>query len=300
MTDGLMSYEDKLLIAKINIENWVNHWGVDGVVVSFSGGRDSTVLLHLIRSMYPNVKAVFSDTGMEYPEIRNFVKTFDNVHWVKPKRTFKDVLENEGYPVVSKKVSEQIKRLRQGTTEANKVSHNLIRTGISKDGRSIPSRMLTKKWQYLEHAPFKISDKCCDIFKKQPLKKYFHSENLKPFTGMMKSEGGQRALAYPQCNMYYSKEPLSNPIFLWEKEDIDRYIKENNISICEIYFDRTVNGNFIKGESRTGCMFCMFGVHMEKGENRFQKMKISHPKIYEYCMNKLGMKSVLNYLGVEV
>lgn len=75
----------KVLMTKERIRNWVNEYDEDGVYVSFSGGKDSTVLLHIVRSMYPKVKAVFVDTGLEYPEIREFVKTFDNVDWITRK-----------------------------------------------------------------------------------------------------------------------------------------------------------------------------------------------------------------------
>lgn len=188
-----MTFDDKLLLTKMRIQQWVDHWGLDHVVISFSGGKDSTVLLDIARKMYPEIKAVFSDTGMEYPEIRIFVKSYgDSVTWVNPERTFRDVLFNEGYPVVSKKVSEQIKRLRMGTTEKNQASHNLIRTGYTREGRYVPSRKLSNKWQFLEHVPFKISDKCCDVFKKNPLKKHYHKHKLNPMTGMMKSEGGAK------------------------------------------------------------------------------------------------------------
>ena len=71
------------------------------VYVCFSGGKDSTVLLHLVRSIFPEVEAVFSDTGLEYPEIKDFVKTFDNVLIVRPEKTFKEVIDEHGYPVVS-------------------------------------------------------------------------------------------------------------------------------------------------------------------------------------------------------
>jgi len=298
-TEVLLTYEDKLLLTKMRIQQWYEYY--DGnVVVSFSGGKDSTVLLHIVRLMYPDVKCVFSDTGMEYPEIRNFVKTIENVEWVKPSRTFRDVLFNEGYPVVSKKVSEQIKRLRKGTTEKNKISHNLIRTGYSSKGIFIPSRKLSNKWKYLEkEANFLISDKCCDIFKKNPLKNYYKTHKLYPMTGMMKSEGGQRALAYSKCNLYDSLNPISNPLFKWTNNDIWLYIYENKVRICNIYFDRMVNGKKIKGENRTGCMFCMYGVHLEKGENRFQRMKNSHPKMYDYCIKKLKMGDVLDFLKVK-
>ena len=90
------------------IREWVEEFGTDGVYVSFSGGKDSTVLLHLVRDLFPDVPAVFSDTGLEYPEIREFVKTFDNVEWLKPKMTFRQVIDKYGYPFISKEASERI------------------------------------------------------------------------------------------------------------------------------------------------------------------------------------------------
>ena len=96
----------KVALTKQRIRQWVNEFGSSGVYVSFSGGKDSTVLLHLVRSLYPDVVAVFCDTGLEYPEIREFVKTFDNVVWLKPKMTFRKVIEKYGYPFISKEVSE--------------------------------------------------------------------------------------------------------------------------------------------------------------------------------------------------
>ena len=77
---------------KLRIREWVDYYGEDGVYISFSGGKDSTVLLHIVRSIYPNIEAVFSNTGLEFPEIVQFVKTFDNVTIIKPNITFKQVI----------------------------------------------------------------------------------------------------------------------------------------------------------------------------------------------------------------
>ena len=98
----------KIRLTQERIRQWVNEFGVDGVYVSFSGGKDSTVLLTIARQMYPEIKAVFVDTGLEYPEIRQFVKTWENVEWLKPKKTFRKVIEDYGYPFISKEVSERI------------------------------------------------------------------------------------------------------------------------------------------------------------------------------------------------
>lgn len=98
----------KIALTKDRIRQWVNEFGEDGVYVSFSGGKDSTVLLHIVRSMYPNVKAVFCDTGLEYPSVRAFVKKTDNVDVLKPKMTFKEVIKKYGYPVISKEVGSAV------------------------------------------------------------------------------------------------------------------------------------------------------------------------------------------------
>lgn len=92
----------KILLTKRRIRDWVNEYGIDGVYVSFSGGKDSTVLLTIAREMYPDVKAVFVDTGLEYPEIRDFVRTWSNVEWIRPKMTFRQVIEKYGYPLVNR------------------------------------------------------------------------------------------------------------------------------------------------------------------------------------------------------
>ena len=78
------------------------------VYVSFSGGKDSTVLLDIARRLYPDIPAVFSDTGLEYPEIKEFVKTFPNVTIVRPKHSFKEILTKYGYPIISKQVANTV------------------------------------------------------------------------------------------------------------------------------------------------------------------------------------------------
>ena len=107
----------KISMTKRRIRDWVKHFGLDGVYVSFSGGKDSTVLLHIAREMYGDaMKAVFVDTGLEYPEIRSFVKTFDNVDWLRPKMGFKQVCEKYGFPLISKEVSECVYGARKYLT----------------------------------------------------------------------------------------------------------------------------------------------------------------------------------------
>lgn len=102
----------KIKMSKQRIREFYEHF--DGkVYISFSGGKDSTVLLYLVRSLYPNVKAVYIDTGLEYPEVRSFVKTFDNVIILRPNMPFNKVIEKYGYPVISKEVAKFIEENRK-------------------------------------------------------------------------------------------------------------------------------------------------------------------------------------------
>ena len=98
----------KIMKTKLRIQEWVSYYGLEGVYVSFSGGKDSTVLLHIARELYPNIKALYVDTGLEYPEVKKHVKTWDNVDIIRPKISFKQVIEKYGYPVISKEQSQYI------------------------------------------------------------------------------------------------------------------------------------------------------------------------------------------------
>jgi 3'-phosphoadenosine 5'-phosphosulfate sulfotransferase (PAPS reductase)/FAD synthetase len=111
--------ERKIQITQTRIIEWYQHY--DGnVCVSFSGGKDSTVLLHIARHIYPNIPAAFSNTGLEYPEIQRFVKSFDNVDIVTPSMNFGEVISTYGYPLIGKEVAEAIyyaRRIRPAERE---------------------------------------------------------------------------------------------------------------------------------------------------------------------------------------
>ena len=107
----------KISLTKQRLREWVEHYGLDKVYISFSGGKDSTVLLHIAREMYPSIKAVFFDTGLEYPEIREFVRSYENVDWVRPDMNFRDVIAKYGYPFISKEVGECVFGARKYLTK---------------------------------------------------------------------------------------------------------------------------------------------------------------------------------------
>ena len=105
----------KVLMTQNRIREWYNHFDGD-VYVSFSGGKDSTVLAHLVRDLYPEVPLVFSNTGLEYPEIQSFARKM-GAEFIRPKKMFSEVISEYGYPIISKEVAEAIyyaRRIRNG------------------------------------------------------------------------------------------------------------------------------------------------------------------------------------------
>jgi 3'-phosphoadenosine 5'-phosphosulfate sulfotransferase (PAPS reductase)/FAD synthetase len=283
-----MPLELKIQMSKVKIKEWYEHYNGQ-VYVAFSGGKDSTVLLHLVRSIYPDVPALFVDTGLEYPEIKEFVKTIENVETVRPKMNFTQVIKDYGYPAVSKKVARQIRDLRN-PTDKNKASRNLYLTGIKLDGTKTKTLKLSKKWYKLIDAPFKISEQCCNVMKKEPIHRYEKESKRRGITGVMASDSNMRESSYLKtgCNNYVAGR--SQPLAFWLEQDVWDYIKKYDLNYSKIYDT---------GVKRTGCMFCMFGCHLEKEPNRFQLMKKTHPKLHDYCMNNLGCKKVLDYINVK-
>lgn len=290
-----MPLEDKIRFTERRIEEWVKEFGVNGCYVSFSGGKDSTVLLHIVRNLYPEIEAVFVDTGLEYPEIRSFVKTFDNVTILRPEMRFDKVLEKYGFPIISKEVSECIDQARKAL-ETGKYQYRLDKlNGLKKSHNR-------KKWKFLLEAPFKISNQCCNIMKKRPVHSFYHKNKKVPILGTMAEESDLRTAQYLKngCNAFKNKIPTSTPIAFWTEQDVLEYIDTYKIPIASVY------GEVIKTDKyyttrcqRTGCMFCGFGCHLEKYPNRFQRLAHTHPKQYDYIINTLGMGEVLDYIGVE-
>lgn len=129
-----------------------------------------------------------------------------------------------------------------------------------------------------------------------------------PYIGTLACESQRRTEAWLRtgCNAFYSRRPHSTPLSIWTEQDILQYIKSRNLPIASVYGDiiEDSNGKLeLTGLKRTGCMFCMFGAQVEKQPNRFQRMKESHPKQYEFCMrptdeNGLGLDTVLSYLKI--
>lgn len=286
--------EAKIIMSQLRIREWYNHW--DGnVYVSFSGGKDSTVLLDTTRRIYPEAPAVFIDTGLEYPELRSFVKTVENVTWIKPKLTFKQVLDKYGYPLISKEQSLFIHQYR--TTKSAKLKCMRI------EGNKYGLGKIRKKWLFLLDAPFKISHRCCYHLKEGPVKSFERRTGLRPLLGTLADESAMRTINYLKygCNAWNLKRPTSTPLAFWTEQDILKYLRDEAIPYASVYGDIKEDEHgelYLTKEKRTGCVFCMFGVHLESGENKFQRLKKSHPQLWNYCIHQLNIGQVLDFIGV--
>lgn len=316
--------QKKIQVTQTRIIEWYKRWNGQ-VYVSFSGGKDSTVLAYLTAEVCRmlNYKLVlwFSDTGLEFPELKEHVRLFPN--YLKDKFgievelyidypiytrgenkgkriPFKDVIKESGYPIISKNVSRMV-------GDVQKLKENCWAYRCFNGEETGMYNM--QKWTYLINAPFKISNKCCDIMKKRPAHRFYKKMGLKPIIGTMASESKQRKNQWLQngCNAFNKINPSSQPISFWTEQDILNLLLKIKIPYASVYGDIIEdNGKlYLTGYQRTGCVFCGYGCHLEKEPNRFQKLKQSHPKLWEYCMKPcedggLGMKEVLEFIGINI
>ena len=339
--------EGKIIMTQLRIRQWYDHWLGD-VYVSFSGGKDSTVLKHIVDSMYDDVPSVFVNTGLEYPEIQQFVRDIkagkyacfnSDVEILRPEMQFDEVIKKYGYPAISKEVAQTVYEAKRNKA-TGKYTYRLEKlqgTAVDKNGNL--SRYNMPQWKFLLDADFDISDRCCSVMKKKPTKQYAKQTGRKPFIATLASESRLRYQQWIKngCNAFTKAMPSSQPLSFWTEQDILHYIKKYNVPYCPVYGEivldeTTLDGvegqiNLIDylgdyketdklkttGCDRTGCIFCMFGCHLEKGENRFQRLKRTHPKQYNYCINGgemvegkwqpskegLGLKKVLDYINVD-
>ena len=275
----------KIKLTKDRIREWVRAFGENGVYISFSGGKDSTVLLHIVREDYPNIEAVFINTGLEYPEIQVFAQSFDNVRTVYPEMQFSQVIRRYGYPVLTKQISHSVniaRRYPNGKTAKNRFDPN---------GQGIYAMY---KWKDLLETDFIISDKCCDVMKKKTAK----AVDKKPFVATMTYESKKREELWLEngCNAFDLDDPKSAPMSFWIEQDVLEYIYTRKIPICKVYGDVIYGDRHgqlgfdgcskmcTTGCQRTGCVYCLYGAHLEKGEGRLQRLKETHRKQYDYCI----------------
>ena len=247
--------------------------------LAFSGGKDSTVLLDLVRIVDKSIPAVFVNTGNEWPDIIKFVRHLRddkgyNIVELHPKMTPRQVWEKYGFPLISKAQAEYIDRWRKNP------EYGAVQQARSQ-AKGWSFGKVSDRWKFLIDEPFATSNKCCDVLKKKPSKKYAEETGRHPIIGTMASESDLRRNEYISrggCNTFGEKPRdgfRSTPLAIWLDADIWQYIKERNLEICDIYY---------KGAKRTGCVGCGFGCY-NVGDNRFDLLHRIYPKYYEMVMN---------------
>ena len=241
--------------------------------ISFSGGKDSTVLLALVKMCEDiltipkdSIPAVFSNTGIEMGVTVDFVKWvkenwYPNVVIIRPEKSFDWVMKNEGKPLKSKLKSEYIERWHNGN-RSRSVYQNLI-AGRSNSGGKIWKIKLADSDMHMIHDdfPIKVSKKCCDYLKKKPFKEYAIKEHMKgQMTGLRMGEGGARELNIEGRNASGEGKLCTTvdkrgfikktPIIDWDDNDVDAFIEMQNVPLSDAYTKY--------GFHRTGCMACPY------------------------------------------
>ena len=248
-------------------------WFEGKVYVSFSGGKDSVVMLSLVELIIPNVQCVFVMTGCESPSVCRFIREqqqYHNIEIIRPEKTLRQVFAEYGFPLVSKRTAHDIECVRRNPY--CKSSRNKLWMG---NPHHIPER-----WMYLLNEPYQVSARCCFWLKHQPAYEYHKRTGLNPYIGLLASESYQRTLGYIQqggCNVFEvsgKNHPRSLPLAIWTDDDVWAYIRDRRLSLPDIYE---------QGAIRTGCMGCGFGAHLNT--SGIDTMRRLWPKWYDMVMN---------------
>lgn len=239
------------------IKNTINKYGEENFYLSFSGGKDSVILHHLLDKALPNnqIPRVFINTGIEYNDIVKFVTELaskdSRIIMLKPSKPVKATLEQYGYPFKSKEHSCKLHEWQLGHTETNSAKKY-----IDPNNRYGCPKAL--RYQFEEGLDFKVSQYCCLKMKKAPAKEYEKKSGRSiAITGMRKEEGGQRinlgCILTDKKGRVIRFHPLAVVTEEWE----DWFRERESIQLCKLYYPPF---NF----KRTGCKGCPFSMELEQ------------------------------------
>ncbi len=329
-----LPYEMKVEHAKIRAREFVSECDKRDLNYHVSvGGLDSITLLLFLRSIGIDCPAISAST-LEDASIQRIHKQL-GVECVKPIKdkngrpyTQIRVLQEFGFPVLSKEKAAKIELL-QNPTEKNKTVRHAIITGETgayggyrKNSRmKLPQKWLEKFGGYENEnegvdygkPDFKVSAKCCYYLKEKPCDDWAKEHNSVPFLGLMASEGGRRekSLKMHGCNYFGKTTIRSAPFAIFSRQDLLQLALELNVPIPDIYGEivRDEDGTLRTTKAqRTGCTMCGFGIHLENRPHRFDKLFEENPIKWDFYMNrcvtdentgeKFGWGRVLDYIGI--
>jgi 3'-phosphoadenosine 5'-phosphosulfate sulfotransferase (PAPS reductase)/FAD synthetase len=255
--------------------------------LAFSAGKDSTVLLHLLRQYTPDIDVIYGNTGIEFPECVKFARWLRdewhlNYHEAKPEHTFWWVVDNYGWPLLGK------------TFGVGGVAHKTSRATFFE---SLAERgELTGDYAIQAEVP--ISSACCTFLKERPSEKLQKALGVDGvFLGILAHESRQRMFNFLDYGEWYQVKSQKlwkcHPLAIWTDEDIWAYIKRFDVPYAKLYdmgyWDQGRN-EWIK-HKRNGCMFC--GMDIAFPDNHLAIMRRTHPKAWEVLMLKKGLADVL-------
>lgn len=258
-----------LLIDRIDaIKKIIHKYGEENFVISFSGGKDSTVLSYLIDLAIPGnrIPRVFINTGIEYELITDFVNELkekdDRLVAIRPKYPLGKILKNYGYPFKSKEHSQLVHMYQQ-----NGHSKSTMRYYEPPEERQRYGCPKILKYQFEQDINLKISNKCCDKLKKEPFNNW-QLDNDKPYkiTGERIAEGGLRA-SHGGCLVIDKDKKLKKfkPFNPMKDDWIEWFIKKYNISLCKLYYEPY---NF----KRSGCVACPYNIKIQDTLNTLNEL----------------------------
>lgn len=273
-----LDLDTKIMFAKRRIETVISKYGEDKCYVSFSGGKDSTILSHIISSMGYNLEHVFSNTRLEYPECINFARQWCKRRKVKltlvtPQHRPLEIWKKYGYPMFSKEVAEILERVRNHDT--------------------VNPKKLKKVKSFMKYKDLHISARCCYYLKKKPLKDWqLKSGKNVAIMGVRAEESQIRRVVWIRKGcIYETKNQIAvHPIIFFRDADIYEYAKRFGIKFADIYY---------KGFKRNGCFCCGFGCHMVD-ENNFMKLKKLNPILWKNIMNHWGFEKICKKCDVRI
>lgn len=250
-----------------SINKVINKYGIENFVISFSGGKDSTVLSKLVDIAIPNneIPRIFINTGIEYKAIVDFVhdkmKKDNRFIEIKPSIPLSMIFKKYGYPFKSKEHSQLVHLFQQ-----NGHSKSTLRYYDPPENRKRFGCPKILKYQFEEGTALKISDKCCTKLKKEPFSKW-QEENNKPYkmTGERLLEGGLRA-SHKGCLVIDKNSKLKKfkPLNPTTNEWIEWFINEYQVELCKLY-DEPYNFK------RTGCLGCPFNIKLQDTLDTLEK-----------------------------
>ena len=328
-------YSIKVRMSKTRIREFIEECDRRGLNCHVSvGGLDSIVLASLIREMgYDADRVPFvSASTLEDKSIQEVHKELGCIV-VKPLKNKVDILQQEGFPVLSKKIANKIDTLAHPTEKNKTVRHAIITGECGEQGHFATDSKMRLPLTYLKlfggwdeegkalgygKPNFMVSHKCCYYLKEAPCDNWAKEHNSVPFLGLMASEGGQRADALEEhgCNYFGKTTARSCPFSFYYHSDVVHLAVDLGVHIPEIYGEVKISEELNEygdheysttGEQRTGCSMCGFGIQLEERPHRFDRLYERNPKEWDFWMNRCcthndgsqyGWGEVLDYIGI--